>query len=200
MDVEYVRIWQAPETYEVKNWYTLSNYANPSRYMMVGEGNTLTTAEITDASQITGNIIFGLVPSESGGTYGIQPYTGNWVGCVADANKPVPLSRSPYPYYMLKDATKGVAFDYNKNTAPITFADGSRALSLNTSRNNAVTISGTSKNASWWTMQDANEIVTGINALPATPSVATPRKVIRDGRIMIQAGEKLYTPVGIRMK
>ena len=49
-------------------------------------------------------------------------------------------------------------------------------------------------------MQDANEIVTGINALPATPSATLPRKVIRDGRIMIQAGEKLYTPVGIRMK
>ena len=199
MDVEYVRIWQAPDSYDIIDWYVFSNYSDPTRYMMVGEDNTLTTAEVTDPCQITGKMIFTIVPTDSGGKYSLKPFTGNWVGCVADANKPVPLSLTPYPYYMLTHATKGVAFDYNKNTSPLTFADGSRALSLNTNRNNAITISGTTKDTSWWMMQDANEIVSGISSLPTTPCT-TPRKLVRNGRIIIQAGDKLYSPIGTRLR
>ena len=200
MDVEYVRIWQAPETYDVDKWFVLRNYAAPSRYMMVGEDNTLTTAEVADPSQLTADMVFGLAATDSNGKYYLQSLTSNCVGYMPDANKAVPLSTQAYAYYMVKDATKGVAFDYGKNSAPLSFADGSRALTMNTNRGNIVTISGTSKDAAWWTMQDATDIANGIVPMPAASDAGIPRKIVRNGRIMIVKGYKTYSLLGIRIQ
>ena len=103
---------------------------------------------------------------------------------------------------MITDATKGTAFDFAKNTAPLTFPDGSRALSMNTKRDYIVSTSGTSKDESWWTLQDATSIVTGIQAASSesAPHQQKPRKVVRDGRLVIEANGKQYSLVGTRIK
>lgn len=202
MDVEYVRIWQTPETYDIDKWYVLSNYSDPTRYMMVDEDNTLTTSEVTDPAKITGNMIFTLIPTDSGGQYAIKPFSGNWVGYMADANKPVPLSVTPSPYYMLKDATKGVAFDYNKNVASLTYAEGSRALCMNSNRNYTVTTSGTTRDGSWWILQDATSIATGIDPTQQGSNLqyVVPRKIVRNGQLLIRADNKEYSIVGTRIR
>lgn len=201
MDVEYVRIWQAPETYDVDNWYVMQNYAEPTRYMMGGEDNKLTSAEVSDPSQLKGNMVFGLAPTDNSGKYFLRSLTSTCVGYMADANKAVPLSEEAYAYFMLKDAEKGVAFDHGKNSAPFTFADGSRALTLNANRNYAVTISGTSKDAAWWILHDATDIVNGIDGVPVPTRETTPRKVVRQGRIVIETGDgKIYSLMGTRIR
>lgn len=161
MDVEYVRIWQAPEQYAVDQYYMLKNYADNTRYMTVGEDSKLTTAEVGDASDLTLDMAFGIVPTDVHGKYYLVSREGLPVGNMPDANKAVPLSTEPCYFYMLQDDAKGVCFDYAKDTAPFTFANGSRALTLNASRNNIVTISGSSKDAAWWILEDATGLVTG---------------------------------------
>ena len=162
MDVEYVRIWQAPETYDISKYYVLKNYADPTRYMTVSENNTLTTAEITSSSQFNGNMLFGIAPTDIHGKYYLVSLAGQPVGTMPDANKAVPLSTEGCYFYLLRDAAKGVAFDYAKDTTPITYGDGSRALTLNTKKDNIVSISGNSKDAAWWVLEDATAILTGI--------------------------------------
>ena len=162
MDVEYVRIWQAPETYEIDKYYMLKSYEDNTRYMSVGADNKLTTAEVTSPSQRTLDMVFGIAPSDIHGKYYLVSYSGLPVGTMPDANKAVPLSTEACYFYLLKDNAKGVAFDYAKDTAPITYADGSCALTLNTKRNNIVSISGNSKDAAWWILEDATDVMTGI--------------------------------------
>ena len=202
MDVEYVRIWQKPETYDVDGWYVMSNYADPTRYMTLSDNGTLTTAEVSDPSLLKADMVFGLVPTDAAGKYYLQSLTATRVGNMPDANKSVPLSEEGTAFYMITDATKGTAFDFAKNTAPLTFADGSRALSMNTKRDYIVSTSGTSKDESWWTLQDATSIVTGIQAASSesAPHQQKPRKVVRDGRLVIEANGKQYSLVGTRIK
>jgi hypothetical protein len=110
-----------------------------------------------------------------------------------DANKAVPLSaEEPCYFYQLKDNVKGVAFDYAKDTAPVTYADGSRALTFTPKRNNVVTISGNSKDAAWWILEDATEtIATGINPLLTSPK--------EEGQVYDLSGRKVngQLPKGI---
>ena len=160
MDVEYVRIWQAPATYEVDRYYLMKNYSDASRYMTVGADSKLTTTEVTSPDQLNLDMVFGIAPSDLHGKYHIVSYEGVPVATMPDANKAVPLSADdPCYFYQLSDNAKGVAFDYAKSTSPITYADGSRALTLTPKRNNVVTISGNSKDAAWWILEDATETI-----------------------------------------
>ena len=209
MDVEYVRIWQAPETYEVKDYYVLQNYADNSRYMCVGADNKLITTDGSSSfGEVTDDMLFGIAPSDLHGKYYLVSHAGLPVSKMPDANKAVPLSTEACYFYLLTDETKGVAFDYAKDTAPITFANGSRALTLNTNKNNIVSISGTSKDAAWWTLLDPKEPIGPIVGLQ-TPFADTRfqtaiggsvHKIIRDGRLLIQHGDRIYTTSGLRMQ
>ncbi|MBO4907133.1 MAG: glycoside hydrolase family 16 protein [Bacteroidaceae bacterium] len=194
MDVEYVRIWQAPETYDIDKYYLLRNYSDNTRYMTVSEDNTLTTAEVTSPSQLTTDMAFGVAPADVHGKCYLVSLSGLPIASMPDINKAVPLATEPCYFYMLKDEAKGVCFDYAKDTAPITYGDGSRALTLNTKKNNIVSISGNSKDAAWWIMEDATDLITGIQA-PATSYAANGavRKFIYGGRLLIQRGDKTYT-------
>ena len=68
----------------------------------------------------------------------------------------------PFPYISKTIKFLDNAFDYAKDTTPITYGDGSRALTLNTKKDNIVSISGNSKDAAWWVLEDATAILTGI--------------------------------------
>lgn len=202
MDVEYVRIWQAPENLEADKYYLMSNYAEPTRYMATDANGKLTTTEISDPSQATMDMVFGMVPTDATGKYYLRTFDGSFIDYMPDANKAVPLSQEPQPYYMLQDSEKGVAFDYAKNTFPMTYADGSRALSMTAKRDYAVTTSGNSKDASWWTLHDASSIITGIEVarVGSDHTYSAPRKLMRNGRIVIQQGEREYSIMGTRIK
>lgn len=198
MDVEYVRIWQTPETYDVDHYNLLKSYADPTRYMTVSAENTLITTEVTSPSQLTTDMAFGIAPTDIHGKYYLVSLSGQPVGMMPNINKAVPLSTEGCYFYLLKDDMKGVAFDYAKDTTPITYGDGSRALTLNKNKGNIVSISGNSKDAAWWILEDATSIVTGIENQAAIDSQNfIPRKVWRNGRILIQKGDKLYTIDGI---
>lgn len=194
MDVEYVRIWQAPETYDIDKYYLLRSYADSTRYMTVSPDNTLTTAEVTSPSQQTTDMAFGIAPADIHGKYYLVSFSGQPVGTMPDINKAVPLLETPCYFYKITDNAKGVCFDYAKDTTPITYGDGSRALTLNTKKDNIVSISGNSKDAAWWRLEDATALITGIQ-LPATSSTTSSavRKYIYDGRLLIQKGNKTYT-------
>lgn len=183
MDVEYVRIWQAPETYDINKYYLLKNYAAPTRYMTVSTDNDLTTTEVTSPTQFNGNMIFGIAPADIYGQCYLVSYNGMPVGKMPNINKPVPLSTEPCYFYLLKDETKGVAFDYAKDTTPITYGDGSRALVLNASKGNIVSISGNSKDAAWWMLEDATNVITSIGDL--TPTLPD------DGYIYTTTGQRI---------
>ena len=185
MDVEYVRIWQAPEKYEIDKYYVLKNYTNNTRYMTVGPDNKLTTAEVTSPSERTLDMVFGIAPADVHGKYYLVSYAGMPVGTMPDANKAVPLAKEACYFYILRDDVKGVAFDYAKETTPITYADGSRALILNTNRNNIVSISGNSRDGAWWILEDATEVVTGIGRLTPDPSLS------KRGEIYNLSGQKI---------
>ena len=200
MDVEYVRIWQAPETYDIDKYYLLRNYEDPTRYMVVGADNKLTTAEVTTQQQLSTDMLFGIASADTHGKYYLVPLSGMPVGTMPDANKAVPLSADPCYFYLLKDAAKGVAFDAAKDSAPITYADGSRALTLNAKRDNIVSVSGTSKDAAWWQLEDGTDVLTSIRWPNAgTGALALPHKIMRNGHLLIKAGDKLFTPEGARI-
>lgn len=200
MDVEYVRIWQTPEAYDIDKYYLLRNYADPTRYMTVSAENDLITTEVSSPKQLNGNMVFGIAPADIYGQYYLVSYKGQAVGTMPNLNKPVPLSDEACYFYLLKDDTKGIAFDYAKNTTPVTYGDGSRALVLNTSKGNIVSISGNSKDAAWWILEDATDVLADIKPLGATENVTTPYKLLRDGQLVIKAGDKEYTIVGTRIK
>ena len=200
MDVEYVRIWQAPEAYEIDQYHVLKNYAEPTRYMTVSSENTLTTQEVTSSDQLTTDMVFGIAPADTRGKYYLVSLSGLPVGMMPDINKAVPLSTEGCHFYLLKDDTKGVAFDYAKESAGINYSNGSRALTLNTSKGNIVSISGNSKDAAWWQLEDATELVTRINLNRGVNETNTTheavRKIVRDGKLVIVSGGKEYNAVG----
>ena len=165
MDVEYVRIWQTPQTYDIDKYYLLKNYSAPTRYMTVAEDNTLTTTEATSIRQLNGNNIFGIAPADIHSQYHLVSYSGLPVSRITTLNKAVPLSPEPCYFYLLKDDTKGVAFDYAKDTTPITYGDGSRALALNTKKDNIVSILGNSQDVAWWILEDATDVITSIETI-----------------------------------
>lgn len=200
MEVEYVRIWQQPESYDVDQWYVMRNYADPTRYMMAGGDGVLTTAEVTSPGQLKGDMVFGLVPTDTNGKWYLKSLAGACVGYMPDANKAVPLSAEPQAFHVLRDGTKGVAFDYAKNTAPLSFANGSRALILNAGKGNIVSVSGTTRDAAWWTLEDATSIVTALAPPQAAPEASVPRKELRGGRLVIVAGDRTYSLVGTRIE
>jgi hypothetical protein len=104
-------------------------------------------------------MLFATVPTDAGGKYYLQTKDGRYVGYKADANKQIDLGETGTPYYVIEDDTKGIAFDYAKQTAPFTYADGSRALFMNNKKDNIVTISGSTKEASWWKALSPEEVV-----------------------------------------
>lgn len=166
MDVEYVRIWQAPETYDVSKYYVIQNYEDPTRYMAVGADGKLTTQELASPDEVTDDMLFGLADADVHGKYHLKAKSGMVVGTMPDANKAVPMvTGNACVFYWLKDATKGVAFDYAVKTAPVTYADGSRALTLNSKRGNIVSISGTSKDAAWWKLLETKDLKTYVKGL-----------------------------------
>lgn len=198
MDVEYVRIWQAPETYDIDKYHLLKSYADPTRYMTVDADNKLTTAEVTAPDQFSTAMAFGIAPADTYGKYHLVSLSGMPVGKMPDANKAVPLAQEACYFYLLKDDVKGVAFDYAKNTPGVTYADGSCALTLNTKRGNIVSISGNSKDAAWWILEDATDIVTGNHELNREPrTTGAVRKVVQEGRLLIQKGDNTYSIDGI---
>ena len=172
MDVQYVRIWQKEETPEKLEYVALRNYSDSERYMTATDENLLTTTTIANPTAVTDNMLFAMKPTDSGGKYYLLTKDGRYVGYKADINKQVELSDTPTPYYVIKDETKGLAFDYVKPTAPLTYADGSRALFMNEKKDNVVTTSGTSKDASWWVPVDPDNIEDGIEI--ATTEVREP--------------------------
>ncbi len=176
MDVEYVRIWQKEEVPEVLEYVVLENYSDPTRVMTATDDNLLTTTEIAGSSSLTDNMLFAAKATDSGGQYFLTTMDGRFVGYKADTNKQIELSETPTPYYMIKDETKGIAFDYVKPTAPFTYADGSRALFMNNKKNNVVTTSGTSKDASWWIAvkpEDIPDVSTSIRTFEAEGSATS---------------------------
>ena len=193
MDVEYVRIWQAPTAYEVNKYYLLRNYEDPTRFMTVDADNTLTTTVIEHPnSEITDDMLFGVSPTDLYGRYYLLTRSGKVVGNMPDINKAVPISEEGCYFYMLQDATKGVAFDYAKQEPFINYSNGSRALTLNTKKGNIVSISGTTKDAAWWTMVDKQEVITGISE-PDDAGAARVSKVWHDGHLYIRSGNSTYT-------
>ena len=201
MDVEYVRIWQAPETYDIDKYYLLKSYISPTRYMTVSADNTLTTTEVTSSDQFTADMVFGIAPSDVWGKYYLVSLSGQAVGMMPNINKAVPLSSEACYFYLLKDKTKGVAFDYAKEKAGVTYSDGSRALTLNANRDNIVSISGTSKAAAWWILEDATDIATEIHVMSSgQETTGAVRKVVQGGRLLIQKGDKTYTTDGQRVR
>lgn len=169
MDVEYVRVWQAPETYDIDKYYFLHSYADDTRYMTVNTDQTLSTVEVASSSQFTTDMAFGIAPADVWGKYYLVSHSGQAVGIMPDINKAVPLSSTACYFYILKDDVKGVAFDYAKENPGITYGDGSRALTLNTKKDNIVSISGNSKDAAWWKLEDATAIVTDVRQLTSSP-------------------------------
>lgn len=185
MDVAYVRIWQAPVAYEIDKYYLLKNYADNTRYMTVDADGKLTTAEVTLPAQLTTDMVFALAPADVYGKYYLVSLSGMAVGAMPEnTSKAVALSNDPTYLYLIHDDAKGIALDYTKNTAGVTYADGSCALTLNTKRNNIVSVSGNAKDASWWILEDATEIVTGIHS-------------IDNGKLKIE-NSQIYTLAGQR--
>ena len=158
MDVEYVRIWQTEEAPVVLEYKLLRNNSDPKRFMAATDDNLLTTVEGT-GEPWTDNMLFAMVPTDAGGKYYLQTKDGRYVGYKADANKQIDLGETGTPYYVIEDDTKGISFDYAKQTAPFTYADGSRALFMNNKKDNIVTISGSTKEASWWKALSPEEVV-----------------------------------------
>lgn len=183
MDVEYVRIWQVPETYEVNDYYMLRNYDNNARFMKVSHEQTLVTTEITELNQVNDSVLFGIAPADVYGQYYLVSKTGKAAGMMPNINKAVPLLDEACYFYMLNDETKGVAFDYAKDTTPVTYGDGSRALTLNANKGNIVSISGNSKNSAWWSMENAEDVLSGVE---------TPNPTLKDdGNIYSLSGQRL---------
>lgn len=204
MDVEYVRIWQAPETYEIDQYVVLRNYTDPTCFMAVTDDNKLATTVLDSKYHATANSIFGLIRTDSGGKYFLQSLSGKRIGYTADANKQVVLSEAGEAYYMIRNSEKGVAFDYAKNTAPFNYSEGSRALSLYAKRDNVVVTSGTSKDASWWLLEDAQDVVSHINLNKGVNDMGSEygqvHKVVRNGKIIIVSGGREYSVVGQQIK
>lgn len=204
MDVEYVRIWQAPESYDIDKYYVLKNYAEPTRYMTVSSENTLTTQEATSSEQLTTDMAFGIAPADTRGKYYLVSLSGLPVGMMPDINKAVPLSKEGCYFYLLKDDTKGVAFDYAKESAGINYSNGSRALTMNASKGYIVSISGNTKDAAWWQLEDATDLVTGIDlnrgVNETNAAFGKVCKVVRNGKLVIVAGGKEYSAVGQEIK
>lgn len=185
MDVEYVRIWQAPETYEVDKYYMLRNYDNNARFMSVNNEETLVTTDISEIKQANDSLLFGIAPADIHGRYYLVSKTGKAAGKSTSTTKAVPLSDEACHFYMLKDATKGFALDYAKETTPVTYSDGSRALTLNANKGNIVSISGNSKNSAWWSLVNPEDVLSGIESINPTNSSNG------DGYIYTLSGQRL---------
>ena len=115
-------------------------------------------------------------------------------------NKPIPFGEEGIPYYIIKDEEKGVAFDYAKNTYPLTYVNGSRALTLNSKKDYIISTSGTSKSSAWWKLININDAPPTSIEEAYDASTEKVRKVMRDNHLVIQAHGKEYTPTGVRLK
>lgn len=197
MTVDYVRIFQGEGPEEKLNYYTISNASAPSYFMTVTD-NGLAGTETMDMSNPDPNSVFAFVPTDAGGKYFLRTLSGKTVGSQANTNKQIPCDGDGTPYYIIEDEEKGVAFDYATATAPTSYADGSRALILNTSRDNIISTSGSTKASAWWILEDVTDIVDAIKDVH-TNSDCKRRKIMRDGMIIITDGEKEYTISGIRI-
>ena len=199
MTVDYVRIFQAPEEEQELDNYFIQNIENPSYYMTASSEGLVGTTDL-DIMNPDPDAVFCFPETDAGTKKYIRTQSGKWLLSESVNNKAVQFGEEGVPYYIIRDDEKGVAFDCAKDTYPTTFANGSRALILNSSKNYIVSVSGTSRSSAWWNLikvTDAQASITTVDNDARTPVV---RKVVRGNRLIIQAGDHEYTPAGTRIK
>lgn len=198
MTVDYVRIFQGEEPEEKLSYYTICNASSPTYYMTVTD-NGLAGTEVMDKNNADPNSVFAFVPMDSGGKFMLRSLSGKMVGQQANTNKQIPVGDVGTPYYIIEDEEKGVCFDFATAIAPQSYADGSRALILNTSRDNIISTSGSTKATAWWRLEEVTSIVDAIKTVGVN-TCNKRRKYIRNGSLVISDGEKEYTLSGTRIK
>ena len=203
MDVDWVRYYTAPEGDRTPtNYYTFRNYTDPTRYMTLTADSTISTRVITDRSQLTTNEVFSIMPTDVYTQHTLQSRADPNLRIAAPSStvKAVLTEHAGAYFYIIKDDTKGTCFDTRFNVAGKTGADGSKALRMNANKNYIVTAGGNSIDASWWILEDAKDITTGITDVKATSASTSARKTIRDNRLIITDGNSEYTAQGTRLK
>lgn len=201
MDVEYVRIWQAPEEEQKLDYYFIQNVEEPAYYMTASEEGLVGTTDI-DVLNPDPDALFCFPSMDSGTKKYICTQSRKWVLSESVNNKAVQFGEAGVPYNIIRDEEKGVAFDCAKTTYPMTFVDGSRALILNAKKDYIVSTSGTSKSSAWWRLLNAKDAQTGVEGLVASDKrdMTHAKKVIKDKRLVIQINGKEYTTTGCRIK
>lgn len=200
MDVEYVRIWQAPEEEKPLDYYFIQNAEEPAYYMTASEEGLVGTTDI-DFLNPDPDAVFCFPPMDSGTKKYIRTQSRKWVLSETITNKIVQLGESGVSYNIINDAEKGVAFDSAKDTYPITFVDGSRALTLNAKKDYIISTSGTSKTSAWWKLLKVKDVQANVDgAMMDDGGNGRVKKVIRDNRLVIQVNGKEYTTTGCRIK
>lgn len=204
MTVDYVRIFQAPEEEEVLDYYLVRNMAEPSFFMTASDEGLVGTTAINFADPDP-DAVFCFPSTDAGTKKFIRTLSDKWLMSGNSNTKAVPFGTDGVAYNILHDEESGgVAFDCAKNTYPLTFVDGSRALVLNASKNYIVSTSGTSKAAAWWKLINVNDLAEGCgvpdNGLMTADDDMTKgvRKVIRDNRLLIATRDGTYTLTGNR--
>lgn len=200
MDVEYVRIFQAPEEEQDLDYYFIQNMEEPAYYMSASEEGLIGTTDI-DFLNPDPNAMFCFPAMDSGTKKYIRTRSGKWVLSETITNKIVQLGESGVSYNILNDGEKGVAFDSAKDTYPFTFVDGSRALTLNEKKDYIISTSGTSKTSAWWKLLNVKDVQASVEGVMTDGGRdGRAKKVIRDNRLVIQVNGKEYTPTGCRIK
>ena len=199
MTVDYVRIFQAPEEEEVLDYYFVRNVEEPSYYMTASEQGLVGTKNI-DFLNPDPDAVFCFPANDAGTKKFIRTLSDKWLMSESANNKPIPFGEEGIPYYIIKDEEKGVAFDYAKNTYPLTYVNGSRALTLNSKKDYIISTSGTSKSSAWWKLININDAPPTSIKEAYDASTEKIRKVMRGNHLVIQAHGKEYTPTGVRLK
>ena len=199
MTVDYVRIFQAPDEEQVLDNYFIQNVENPSYYMTASSEGLVGTTDL-DIMNPDPDAVFCFPETDAGTKKYIRTQSGKWLLSESVNNKAVQFGEEGVPYYIIRDDEKGVAFDCAKDTYPTTFANGSRALILNSSKNYIVSVSGTSRSSAWWNLIKVTDAQASITTVDNDTRMPVVRKVVRGNRLIIQAGDHEYTPAGTRIK
>ena len=199
MTVDYVRIWQAPDEPEELEYFFVQNVEEPAYYMTASDEGLVGTTHI-DWQNPDPDAVWCFPSNDAGTKKFIQTMSGKRLMSESSNNKAIQFGEGGVPYYIIKDEEKGVAFDYAKDTYPLTYVNGSRALILNAKKDYIVSTSGTSKSSAWWKLLNINDAPP--TSIHDTYDATMPevRKILRDNRLIIQANGKEYTPTGSRIK
>lgn len=199
MDVDYVRIFQAPEEEEVLDYYVIQNVENPTFYM-TSTAKGLACSEALNKTTPDPSFLF-CFPSEDYGTKKfIRNKTGQYVTTANISNKQITFAEVGTPYNIIRDSDKGVAFDCAMTNYPLTYSDGSRAIIHNPAKGNIASVSGTSRATAWWKLINLEELAAGITNVIECEKTAKVRKVVRGNQLLIQANGCEYTMEGIRIR